>query len=242
MAKRFLTLQHMPWEGPGLHLLRSAQNRGVELEVVEAWHEPIPDLAPYDALVVLGGQPNVDQEKDYPFLKAEKAAIRRSIEEDRPYLGFCLGHQLLADALGGRVAENYRLSVGFIQGQVTRAGTQHPVFRNLPETLPLFKWHAQAVLQPLPKHIDVLVTSSDCLVEAISVTDRPHIIGLQFDNHAATHVNVAQWLEGDSDWLSLSPHVNPLMVLKDAEKLEKAVGQEFEILFNNFVDLLSGSR
>jgi GMP synthase-like glutamine amidotransferase len=239
MAKRFITFQHMPWEGPGIHLIHSAQKRDIQLEIVEVWREPIPDLAPYDALIVLGGEPNVDQEKDYPFLKAEKSAILRSIEDDRPYLGFCLGHQLLADALGANVGDNFCRSVGFVQGQVTREGRQHALFQNLPKTLRLFKWHGQAILPPVPKHFEVLVTSSECLVEAISVTNRPHIVGLQFDNHAATHFNVAKWLKEDSDWLSLPPPVNPSNVLAEAEKLEKPMREQFEILFDNFVDLLS---
>lgn len=240
MAKIFLTFQHMPWEGPGIHLIRSAEKRDIKLEVVEVWHEPIPDLAPYDALIVLGGGPNVDQEEKYPFLRAEKAAIRRSIEEERPYLGFCLGHQLLADALGANVGDNFCRSVGFIEGQLTKEGSHHPLLQRLPQTFSIFKWHAQAILPPVPKHIEVLVTSLECLVEAISVTNRPHIVGLQFDNHAATCANVTKWLEEDSNWLSHSPRVNPSKVLADAKLLEKSVGEQFEILFGNFMKLVLG--
>lgn len=236
MEKRFLIFQHMPWEGPGVHLTGAARKRNVDLEVVEVWHEPIPDLAPYAALVVLGGEPNVDQEKEYPYLRVEKAAIRRSIDEERPYLGFCLGHQLLADALGAKVGENFCRSVGLIQGQVTREGSRHPLFRNLPRTLPIFKWHGQAVLQPLPKHMEVLVTSSECLVEAISVKHRPHIVGLQFDNHAATRKDVAQWVEGDTQWLSLSTCADPSAMLAEVERMEERMGQQFETIFNNFLD------
>jgi GMP synthase-like glutamine amidotransferase len=241
MAKRFLTFQHMPWEGPGIHLQRSAKSWGVHLEVIELWHEPIPDLGAYDALIVLGGEPNVDQEDKFPFLRTEKAAIRRSIEEDRPYLGFCLGHQLLANALGANVGDNFCRSVGFIKGQVTKEGSQHSLLRHLPKAFPLFKWHAQAILPPVPKHIEVLVTSPECLVEAISVTNRPHIVGLQFDNHAATRKNVAKWLKEDAEWVSRLPNVSPARVFSDAGKLERTVGEQFEILFSNFVELVLGS-
>jgi len=230
----------MPWEGPGIHLTRAAQKLDVQLDVIDVWREAIPDISPYDALIVLGGGPNVDQEKLYPFLKAEKATIRRSIEEDRPYLGFCLGHQFLADALGATVGYNFCRSVGFIQGKVTKEGARHPLFQNLPRTFPLFKWHEQAILTPLPKHIEVLVTSSECLVEAISVTDRAHIVGLQFDNHAASSANVAEWIAEDSKWLSRPPTVNLGRVIQDAVKLEKNVGEQFEVLFGNFLDMVGG--
>ena len=186
MTKQFLVFQHISWEGPGTYLIRSAEKCDARLDVVEVWHKSIPDTGSYDGLIVLGGSPDVDQEKEYPFLKNEKQIIRRSLEADKPYLGFCLGHQLLADALGTGTGSNFCRSVGFITGHLTKNGRRHPLFNGIPRSFPLFKWHAQAVLPPMPKEIEVLVTSAECQVEAISLKDRPHIVGLQFDNQAAT--------------------------------------------------------
>ncbi len=228
----------MPWEGPGQHLVRSAKKLGVGLDIVEVWHKPIPDISSYDGLIVLGGGPNVDQEEDYPFLKSEKEAIRRSLETDMPYLGFCLGHQLLADALGADVGANSCRSVGFIQGQVTHEGHTHPVFHGLPKNLALFKWHGQAVLPPVPDYIKVLVTSSDCTVEAISVDGKPHILGLQFDSHAASVVDARKWLENDREWLSQPPGVDAEAILKNAQTHEALMGKQFEIFFSNYVRLI----
>jgi GMP synthase (glutamine-hydrolysing) len=238
MHKRFLVFQHLPWEGPGTYLRRSAERQSLELCIVEIWHQPIPDLRSFDGLIVLGGSPNVDQEKRYPFLKAEKAAIRRALEEDLPYLGFCLGHQLLADALGAGVGPNFCRSVGFTQGLLTKTGLKHPIFDGLPGSLPLFKWHAQAVLPPVPKAIDILATSPQCQVEAISVEGRPHIIGLQFDNHAACVNDVQRWLAGDEKWLSEPPRVNTLAILAQAREQETLMGEQFEILFENYIRLV----
>ena len=236
--KRLLVFQHMPWEGPGQHLVRSAKKLGVGLDIVEVWHKPIPDISSYDGLIVLGGGPNVDQEEDYPFLKSEKEAIRQSLETDMPYLGFCLGHQLLADALGADVGANFCRSVGFIQGQVTHEGHTHPVFHGLPKNLALFKWHGQAVLPPVPDYIKVLVTSSDCTVEAISVDGKPHILGLQFDSHAASVVDARKWLENDREWLSQPPGVDAEAILKNAQTHEALMGKQFEIFFSNYVRLI----
>ena len=238
MTKRLLVFQHMPWEGPGQHLVRSAKKLGVGLDIVEVWHKPIPDISSYDGLIVLGGGPNVDQEEDYPFLKSEKEAIRRSLEADMPYLGFCLGHQLLADALGADVGANFCRSVGFIHGQVTHEGHTHPVFQGLPKDLTLFKWHGQAVLPPVPEHIKVLVTSSECEVEAISVDGKPYILGLQFDSHAASAVDARQWLEGDREWLSQPPGVDAEAILKDAQTHEALMGEQFEVFFSNYIRLI----
>lgn len=238
MAKRFLVFQHMDWEGPGKHLVRAAESQGLYLDVIEVWHQTIPDLATYDGLIVLGGSPNVDQEANYPFLRAEKAAIREVLEADKPYLGFCLGHQLLADVLGLKVGLNSCRSVGFIEGHLTRHGRQHPLFQNLPSTMPLFKWHGQAVLPPVPKHVEILLTSRECEVEALSLKGSPHIVGLQFDNHAGSKDDVAIWIEGDRDWLSQPPEVDTSLVLADAVRHETHVGEQFELVFDNYMKFL----
>ena len=239
MAKKFLVLQHMPWEGAGRHLIRSARNQQVQLDIVEAWHQPIPNVKSYDGIIVLGGSPNVDQEKEYPFLKAEKEVIRLVLKTDKAYLGFCLGHQLLADALRARIGPNFCRSVGFIEGHITKDGRQHEMFGGMPRSFPLFKWHGQAVLPPLPKEIEVLVTSAECEVEAISVRGRPHIVGLQFDNHAAAFSDVRVWAEKDQKWLSHPPAVNRAVLMKDAKKYEAFMGEQFEIMFTNYIKIIS---
>ena len=238
MGKRFLVFQHMPWEGPGEHLRRSAASRDVHLDVIEVWHQAIPDLQPYDGLIVLGGSPNVEQEEKYPFLRGEKEAVREVLETDKAYLGFCLGHQLLAHVLGLRVGPNSCRSVGFIEGHLTRYGRKHPLFQNLPNTMPLFKWHGQAVLPPVPKNIEILVTSLECEVEAISLAGSPHVVGLQFDNHAGSVGDVTIWIEGDRSWLSSPPEVDTSAMLADAVKYETHVGEQFELVFDNYLQLI----
>jgi len=238
MGKRFLVFQHMKWEGPGEHLRRSAESRHLHLDVIEVWHQAIPDLQPYDGLIVLGGSPNVDQEEKYPFLRAEKAALREVLETDKAYLGFCLGHQLLAHVLGLKVGPNACRSVGFIEGHLTRYGREHPLFQNLPITMPLFKWHAQAVLPPVPKNIEILVTSLECEVEAISLKGSPHVVGLQFDNHAGSIKDVTSWIEGDRSWLSSPPEVDTSRLLTDAVSYETHVGEQFELVFDNYLQLI----
>ena len=227
----------MPWEEPGLFLVRSAMKHRIRLDIVELWRQRIPDISPYYGLIVLGGSPNVDQEKQYPFLNAEKETIHRVIENDMPYLGFCLGHQLLAEALGCSVRPNHCTSVGLIQGKVTHQGRAHAFFRGIPTTFTLFKWHSQAVIPPLPKQVNPLVTSRDCEIEAISVEGRPHLIGLQFDNHAAAPLNVRQWIHSDLEWLARISNLNAPVLLSAVQRLERILGRQFEIMFSNYLEL-----
>jgi GMP synthase-like glutamine amidotransferase len=241
VAAKFLVFQHSPWEGPGKILRETARVNNIELEIVRTWEEKIPELAPYDCLLVLGGGPNVDQEKEFPFLTEEKKAIRKSLSDDRPYLGFCLGHQLLAEALGAEVGKNHKSSIGFTTGYLTHNGYQHPVFYGLPDCFPIFKWHGQAVREPLPRHLKILATSVDCQIEAISVVNRPHILGLQFDNHSASKDEVSAWLDHDRTWLeSLTDiTIDREQILAAAEENCIRINCEFEMLFNNFLRVIS---
>ncbi len=240
MTVKFLVFQHVSWEGPGLILKEAAQEFGAVLNVIHVWENfSVPELSTYDAMLVLGGGPNVDQEKEYPFLVEEKEIIRRALAIDMPYFGICLGHQLLAEALGSVVGPNFCPSVGFVQGHLTTEGREHPVFKGVESELPLFKWHGQAVQTPVKKNISILATSEECQVEAISVPGRPHVVGMQFDNHAASPADVSVWLEKDRKWVfSLRERViNPMVILSFARKYEKRVRADFRKIFSNFIKL-----
>jgi GMP synthase-like glutamine amidotransferase len=234
MTKKFLVFQHSPHENVSLLLRKCSSKHDIELHTVEIWHKATPDISKYDGLIVLGGTPNIDQEDTYPFLQYEKILIQRALDADMPYLGFCLGHQLLADAFGATVGPNSSKSVGFIPGHLTKSGYHHPVFQGIPSPFPLFKWHEQAILPPLPKEIEVLVTSEQCSVEAISIVQRPHIIGLQFDNYAATLAQIKKWIQADNERL-IQGSVDTRALLHDAKENASAIAKHFKILFENYI-------
>jgi GMP synthase-like glutamine amidotransferase len=99
---RFLVFQHIASEHPGIFRKFFAAD-GVAWEASELdIGEAIPPLETYDALPVMGGPMDVWDADDCPWMVEEKRAIRRWVRElDRPFIGLCLRHQLLADALGG---------------------------------------------------------------------------------------------------------------------------------------------
>ncbi len=103
---RFLVFQHLAVEHPGVFRDFFVE-AGIEWDVVELDEgQPIPDLNDYDALWVMGGPMDVWEVDDHPWLVAEKAAIREAVNDrGMPFLGCCLGHQLLANALGGVCAK-----------------------------------------------------------------------------------------------------------------------------------------
>jgi GMP synthase-like glutamine amidotransferase len=239
-AKSVLIVQHMNWEGPGQHLLAALLAGGIDFKVVEAWQEPLPPMDPYGGMIVLGGSPNVDEEKEFPYLIPLKVRIREVIAQGKAYLGFCLGHQLLGHVLGCRVGPLPRKSVGFITGELTPAGRSHPVFQGLPAQFNLFKWHGQGVLPPLSAGISLLAKSDAAPVEALGVEDNPRVVSLQYDNHAAA-VDVATWLKHDGEWALKDSGADPEAMVATAVAQEAAMGLEFRRFMENFFRLVWGA-
>ncbi len=234
--KAFLIVQHMDWEGPGQHLLAALDEAQVPYRILEAWRQPVPAVGDFAGLIVLGGSPNVDEEEQFPYLAPLKAAIRQIISAGGAYLGFCLGHQLLAHVLGCRVGPLPRKSVGFITGELTPEGLAHPAFQGFPARPDLFKWHGQGVLPPLPAGINILARSPAVPVEALGLAGNPRIIGLQFDNHAGP-ADVEKWLKFDADWALAGSGADPAAITATARNLEAEIGPHFRGFMKNFLRL-----
>ncbi|MGQ9688673.1 MAG: type 1 glutamine amidotransferase [Desulfobaccales bacterium] len=236
IGKKILLVQHMPWEGPGGHLRRALLDAGLECAVAESWHQPLPPLDSFTCLIVLGGSPNVDEEEEYPYLKPLKAMIRETVASGRAYLGFCLGHQLLAHVLGCRVGPLPQKAVGFLTGRLTPADLAHPVFQGLPQELRLFKWHGQGVLPPLPAGVEILAASAAAPVEALGLAGNPRVVGLQFDKHADAQ-DAATWLAQDREWALAGGAVREEALRSQALREEAWIGGHFRQFLQNFCPL-----
>ena len=93
-----LVLQHAKEEHPG-SFRKFLKEDGHTWDVIELDEgEKLPLIDSFDALWVMGGPMDVWEEEKYPWLKKEKEFIKIAVaEKGLPYLGVCLGHQLLAE-------------------------------------------------------------------------------------------------------------------------------------------------
>lgn len=172
--KRALILQHMDHDHPGRFLDWFAED-GIVPDFCRVFEgHDVPSLANYDLMFVLGGSQDTWQEQQFPHLVMEEAAIREWVwDRAKPYFGVCLGHQLLATALGGEVAPAAKSEVGVFDVELADS----PFFTGVKALQKVMQWH-HAEVKRIPQSGQVIASSADCNVQALAVDG--HALSTQF--------------------------------------------------------------
>jgi GMP synthase (glutamine-hydrolysing) len=175
MSRSCLVLRHVAFEGPGV-LGALLPDYGFDTRVCEIGVEPAPEaeIAACDLLVVLGGPIGVYETEAYPFLIPEQAAIAARLAAKKPTLGICLGAQLMAAALGAKVAPGPAKEIGYAPVTLTDAGRASPLAHL--EGVPVLHWHGDAF--GLPVGAENLAFTDVCPHQAFALG--AYALGLQF--------------------------------------------------------------
>lgn len=170
-----LVLTHAPHEGPGA-IARALDGVPYGVRTVLGTAEPrLPRLTDVAGVVVMGGPMDADDVTGHPGLAAERALLAAAVDADVPVLGVCLGHQLLALALGARLHRRTAREVGFAPVRVVAAD---PVMAGLGEVgaePTVLHWHSDEV--DLPAGATLLASSDVTQVQAFRAGSA---LGLQF--------------------------------------------------------------
>lgn len=186
---RFLVFQHIDIEHPGIFRDFFAAD-GIAWDAVELdGGGEIPPFDGYDALWVMGGPMDVWEEEEHPWLIPEKRAIRDAVRGGLPFMGVCLGHQLLGEAMGGRVAKAAQPEVGILDVELTEAGREDQLLAGMTARFKVLQWHGAEVSVAPPGAV-ILARSPLCAVQAMRVGANAY--GMQYHTEL-TPATVGEW-------------------------------------------------
>ena len=172
---RLHSLEHEPFEGLA-NIEVWAKKKGHSITRTLLFNnEELPEISDFDWLVVMGGSVNIYEEDKYPWLKDEKSFIAQAIASKKIILGVCLGSQLIADVLGGRVSRNKHKEIGWFPVSLTEEAKDSSIFNAFPEKFTAFHWHGDTF--KIPRGARRIAQSEGCPNQAFEFG---RVIGLQF--------------------------------------------------------------
>ncbi len=231
---KFIVLQHINIEHPGIFLNYMKEDQ-IKIDTVELDKgEKIPKLDHYDAMIVMGGPMDTWQEETYPWLKIEKENIHHFVKiKKKPYLGLCLGAQLLSEAIGGKVRKMETPEIGVLEVSIA---DNNSLFKGLDKKLKVLQWHSYEAWD-LPTNTNLLASSVACKVQAFSFEKA---FGLQF-HVEQTNETVPQWACVPEYKSALEDTLgqNALKKFKkDVEENLKIFNNSAKTIYNNFKKII----
>ena len=241
MSKNIIILQHIPIETPG-YILDLMIKDGMELTTIELDEgEKIPeDLNEFDGMFCMGGPMDTWMEEVYPWLIDEKEKIKHFVMDlKKPFLGFCLGCQLLGEVVGGKVVKSQPPEIGVLDIEMQDACKQDKLFSSYSPKIKALQWHSYEV-QNLEHNPDVTVLASSPTTKYQIFKYQNHAYGIQF------HIEIKN--DTVSQWGCVPEYEKALNDTlgegalnkfdKEAQSCMSSMNANAEQLYNNFKSLL----
>ena len=233
LNNKILSIKNIKFENLG-NLERLFHLDGYQIEHVEVQTDPIPINADgYVGVVILGGPMAVYD--NISFLLKEEELIRNAIKNKVPVLGICLGSQLIAQAIGGRVYRGHKKEIGWFDVFVTPNGHKS-LFKGIKnKTLRIFQWHGDTY--DLPSTASILA-SSTLYPQAFKFGSA---VGLQFHIEVNSEM-IQRWLSEYSEEVNRE-HINPKDVLLPSKAMEiTELYNICQVVYSNFSKMISNFK
>ena len=200
---KIIILQHIAIETPG-YIKDLMTKDGIELTTIQLDEgDIIPnDLSIFDGMLCMGGPMDTWMEKDYPWLVEEKKKIKEFVVDlEKPFLGFCLGCQLLGEVVGGKVVKSVPPEIGILDIDMKEEKKNDLLFSQFPNSIKALQWHSYEVAG-LEKNNNVTLLGSSPLTKYQIFKYKNHAYGIQF------HIEIKD--NTVSDWGCVPEYITAL--------------------------------
>ena len=239
---KFLSLQHIAIEDPGTFKDFLLEDRHTLTTIQLDEGDTIPsNLNEFDAMLCMGGPMDTHMEKEYPWLVPEKKAIAEYVLNlEKPFLGFCLGCQLLGEVLGGKVIQSSPPEIGVLDIHSKEDIKNDPIFNFLPPSFKALQWHSYEVVG-LEENQNITILGSSLTTKYQIFGYKKHAYGIQF-HLEIRNTTVDDWAEVPEykNALEQSLGSEALPKMKNAVKAEIFTMQnQCKMLYQNFLKIVS---
>ena len=176
-----IILQHIKVEDPG-YIKDLMLLDGVNLTTIELDEgEKIPkNLSKFDGMFCMGGPMDTWMEEKHPWLIGEKKKIKEFvIDLKKPFLGFCLGCQLLGEVVGGKVVKSNPVEIGMLNIDFCKNKKKDIIFSTFPNRIKALQWHSYEV-SDLENNKNVTLLASSQTTKYQIFKYQNHAYGIQF--------------------------------------------------------------
>lgn len=170
-------LQHVPFENPGSILTWAREKDYVITNTQLYKNDTLPKQQDFDWLVIMGGPMNIYEEEKYPWLAEEKKFIGEAIAAGKVIIGLCLGGQLIADVIGGKVTQNPYKEIGWFPIELSEEVKESSLFSFFPKEPVVFEWHGDT-FSVLPEEAKSIAKNHACEHQAFIYKKR--VFGFQY--------------------------------------------------------------
>jgi GMP synthase (glutamine-hydrolysing) len=223
-----LSIQNTEIETLG-NLKKLFESDGYKIKTVNVKKDDIPhDPEQYAAIVILGGYMSVYE--NLPYLNKEQELIRNAKQHQVPLLGICLGSQLIAQALDGRVYKAEQKEIGWFDVTINNEG-MNDIFKGIANNnMKVFQWHGDTYELP---NSATLLASSDLYPQAFRIDNT---IGILFHLEVTPEM-IQKWIDNYGPEMK-EAGVTADVILNGKKAEFESLANNCEVVYSNFSKMI----